>query len=138
MIYLTRKAVSTGGQNSSISVEGSDLNMATNIPVEMGGKKTGGTNPEELFVAGIIGCLTRSFEFLARNKQVQYTDIQVLGQVFLEDDSVQGGFKFRLLIEFQVKGIDEKEKDLLIRETIAFCPFSRAVKNNIEIEYIIK
>lgn len=137
MIYLKRKAVSTGGENSHILVENSDLNMPANIPQEMGGKKTGGTNPEELFAAGVAGCLTRSFEFLARNKNIKHEGIQVLSEVFLEDNDLLGGFQFRLVIEFKIEGLNETDKNILVKETIGFCPFSRAIKDNIKVDYII-
>ena len=138
MIYLTRKGISKGGQDSWITIENSDLDMAANIPVEMGGKITGGTNPEELFLAGSIGCLTRSFEFLARKGNVNYESVTVGGEVFLEDDETNGGFKFRLLINFSIKGIDEAIKKEMVEQTIAFCPFSKAIKGNIFIEYVIE
>jgi Ohr subfamily peroxiredoxin len=138
MIYLKRKAISVGGENSRVSVDNSDLKMATNIPVEMGGSKSGGTNPEELFLAGSIGCLTRSFEFLARKKQINYDSILVGGEVFLEDDTVNGGFSFRLSICFEIVGIDDAIKYSMVKETIEFCPFSKAIKNNINISYEIK
>ena len=138
MVYLKRKAISVGGENSRISVDNSDLQMATNVPVEMGGSKSGGTNPEELFLAGSIGCLTRSFEFLARKKQINYESVLISGEVFLEDDVLNGGFRFRLAISFEIKGIEEVIKNSIVKETIDFCPFSKAIKNNIEITYDIK
>lgn len=137
MTYLTRKALSTGGQDSWIKVENSDLDIAANIPVEMGGVKTGGTNPEELFLAGSIGCLTRSFEFLARKEGLSYESVSVEGEVFLEDDETNGGFKFRLSIEFSVEGMDEDVKKEIIEKTIAFCPFSKAIKGNVVVNYKI-
>lgn len=138
MTYLTRKATSIGGENSRVSVDNSDLAMATNIPVEMGGSKSGGTNPEELFLAGSIGCLTRSFEFLARKKEIAYESISVSGEVFLEDDTANGGFAFRLAISFDIKGVDSAIKDGMVKETIAFCPFSKAIKGNVKVDYNIK
>lgn len=137
MIYLTRKGISKGGKDSWIAIENSDLNMAANVPVEMGGTKTGGTNPEELFLAGAIGCLTRSFEFLAKQKKLKYNSISIEGKVSLEDDELNGGFEFTLVINFIIEGMNEELKEQMVKETIAFCPFSKAIKGNVFVDYNI-
>lgn len=138
MVYLTRKGISRGGKDSWIEVHNSDLNIAANVPVEMGGTKTGGTNPEELFLAGAIGCLTRSFEFLARQKGLKYNSVSVAGEVSLEDDELKGGFEFSLFINFVIDGMDDELKKEMVEQTVAFCPFSKAIKGNVSVDYIIE
>jgi Ohr subfamily peroxiredoxin len=132
MIYLTRTATVKGGRNGTITTPNQSLHLQMAKPVEMGGKESQNTNPEELFVAGYVGCLASSLEFIAGQMSLSYEALEVTGAIDLQDSAL-GGFEFALNVTFNMAGVDTATKATLVEKTLAFCPFSRAIKDNVKV-----
>jgi Ohr subfamily peroxiredoxin len=137
MIYLTRKATVLGGREGQVSTPNQSLNLKLAKPQEMGGKPNSDTNPEELFISGYITCLTSSFEFLAGKMGMTYESIKVDGKIDLHDHATQEGFQFAIDVTFTIVGLDDTSKVNLVDQTFAFCPFSRAIKGNVDVAFKI-
>lgn len=137
MIYLKRHARIQGGRGGHITTPNGSLDLTLAKPEEMGGEATTQTNPEELFVAGYVACLASSFEFLAAKMNASYTDLNVEGTLVLEDHEALGGFQFGVNVTFTLTGLDEAVKTQLVEQTLSFCPFSRAIKGNVTVDYQI-
>lgn len=135
MIYLSRQASVKGGRNGHVSTPNQSIDLTLSKPVEMGGVENTFTNPEELFISGYVACLSSSFEFLAAQSHVKYESLVVDGQIDLKDDEIQGGFAFGVKVTFKVVGVEDTVLQSLVDQTLAFCPFSRAIKGNVKVDY---
>ncbi len=132
MKILTRKATTKGGRNGTINAEDGALSLEMGKPKEMGGTATDKTNPEEIFAAGYSACFASSLEFLLENDKVDYDTIEVTVACNLVKDP-DGGFKFDIDLDVTLEGLDEKAKEHYIQGAYNFCPYSKAMKGNVDI-----
>lgn len=138
MAFLKRTTKMVGGRDGNVSTPNGSIDLDLGKPVEMGGSPSNKTNPEELFIAGYTTCLASSFEFLAQKSGMAYSALEVEGEILLEEDKTEGGFKFAANVTFNIQGMDDHLKQELVQQTFAFCPYSKAIKNNVEVAYTIK
>lgn len=134
MIYLTRQATALGGRNGTVKTANQSLDLTLAKPVEMGGDERQGTNPEELFISGYITCLASSFEFLAGQMGLNYDALEVEGTINLKDHEYLEGFGFGVNVTFKVTGLEADALKDCVDKTLAFCPFSRAIKGNVDVD----
>lgn len=138
MIFLKRTTHASEGRDGSVKTPNNSLNLKLSKPVEMGGSPSNHTNPEELFLAGYTTCLASSFEFLSQKAGVVYSSLAVDGEIYLQEDETLGGFEFKVNVVFDIQGMDESKKQEMVNQTFGFCPFSKAIKNNVKVDYEIK
>ena len=132
---LSRTATTYGGRNGTIKDTQSGIEYKLAKPKEMGGLGLEGTNPEELFSVGYSSCFASSLEYLLQNDKVKYDDLYVKAEtklLMIENE----GFKFKLIVEARVKGLDDEKQKSYIEQAKNFCPYSKAFKGNIEVEFI--
>ena len=137
MIYLKRQATVKGGRDGHITTPNNSLDLKMAKPEEMGGSPNQQTNPEELFLAGYIGCLASSFEFLAGKMDAAYDALEIAGKIDLQDNADKGGFEFGVRLTFKIQGLSDEQKQTLVAQTFGFCPFSRAIKGNVDVSHTI-
>jgi len=138
MIFLKRTTHASGGRDGKVRTPNESLNLTLSKPVEMGGSPSNNTNPEELFLAGYTTCLASSFEFLAQKAAVVYSSLSIDGEILLQEDEALGGFEFKVNVVFHIQGMEENKKQEMVNQTFGFCPFSKAIKNNVKVDYEIK
>jgi len=132
MEILTRKATTKGGRNGTIKALDGELSLQMEKPKEMGGSETTKTNPEEIFAAGYSACFASSLEFLLEKDKVDYDSIEVTVACNLVKDP-EGGFKFDIDLDVKLEGIDEEKRTQYVKGAYNFCPYSKAMKGNVDI-----
>lgn len=130
---LTRTVRTVDGRNGYIASKDRDFRLESEIPKEMGGKENEKTNPEELFAAGYSSCFASSMEFLLKNAGIAYTTLFAEVQANLVTDEQGGGFKFEANITASITGVDEKTKTDIIHKAYDFCPYSKAIRSNVDV-----
>ncbi len=130
---LTRSALSKGGRDGRIQSRQGKLDLQMAKPKELGGEDNEETNPEEIFAAGYSACFASSLEYMLTNEEVSYASIEVEAEVHLVTDSNDGGFKFDIDLHVTLEGPDENTSAKLIDQAYAFCPYSKAITNNVEV-----
>ena len=136
IIYET-SAVSTGGRDGKVVVENSPLKFEMALPSEIGGKKIAGVNPEQLFAAGYSACFGSSMQFAIRNKKISIPDPTVKITVGMGKNDA-GGFALSVEIVATLYGIDQELADAILKEAHNICPYSNAIKGNVEVSLIAK
>lgn len=131
---LRRTVRATNGRNGYISSKDRDFTMQLEIPQEMGGKPNDNTNPEELFAAGYSSCFASSMEYLLRSSDTAFESLFAEVTAKLVQDSSKGGFKFAATITASIAGVSEEVKKQIIDNAYQFCPYSRAIMNNVDVE----
>lgn len=132
---LERSATITGGRDGLINDMSSHLELKMTKPQEMGGKDQSGTNPEELFAAGYSACFASSLEYLLLSERVQYEQIKVKATAELLANPTTG-FYFKLLVKVTLDGVSKEVKKTYIEKAYNFCPYSKAIKGNVEVVFI--
>jgi osmotically inducible protein OsmC len=129
---LERKATTYGGRNGLTKDTQSGLMVQLSKPVEMGGIVNSNTNPEELFSMGYSSCFASSLEYLLQSSQTPYTNIKVSVITSLVPDGSQG-FKFDVVVDAHVEGLNQELEKEMIEKAYLFCPFSKAIRNNVSV-----
>jgi Ohr subfamily peroxiredoxin len=130
LIYRT-SATSTGaGRNGRTRTVDGMVDVPLAIPKEMGGAG-GATNPEQLFAAGYAACFHSALQMIARGQQIELVDSAVtveVGLIKLES----GGFGLKVDIEAELPGVPREVADKLVATAHGVCPYSNAIRGNVD------
>lgn len=129
-LYTAEARASGGRAGRARSSDGIlDVKLAT--PKEMGG--TGGaTNPEQMFAAGYAACFGSAIEHVAKLKQVSTGPIEVNAKVALNKNP--DGFALAVELTAKIEGVDRATAESLVAQADQVCPYSRSIRNNVEVK----
>lgn len=133
----TASATSVGGRRGHVKSSDGIIDLDLKIPTAMGGDGGSYSNPEQLFAAGFAACFNGAFELAARLRKLDATGSAVTANVSIGKDDA--GLN-RLAVELIVKapGIDKKTALELANEANdRICPYSAAVRGNVEVKLSI-
>ena len=117
----------TGGRDGSARSSDGRLDVKLSTP----GGPGQGTNPEQLFAAGWSACFQGAMGIAAKAKDVTLpAGLAIDAQVELRhgDD----GFSLAARLNVHVPGIDPEVARQLIETAHRACPYSKAIKGNID------
>ena len=131
-LYST-KVTAIGGRSGTVRSEDGVLDLSLALPTTMGGKG-GATNPEQLFAAGYAACFENAVIHITRNNatRVKDTDIVVVAEVGLSPNG-SGGFVLSVALDVAITGLDQAKAEEIVRAAHATCPYSNAVRGNIDV-----
>lgn len=129
-ILYTGRTTTVGGRDggSSVSSDG-HLNITLSPP----GKSGDGTNPEQLFAAGWSACFIGALKIAAAHHKVQFPENSAVNA---EVDLVLTGDQYSLQARLYISlpGLDRVTSQNLVDRAHATCPYSKAVRGNIEVQ----
>lgn len=133
VLYETT-VISKGGRNGKVFSEDNTFYLDIESPKELGGKATTESNPEQLFAAGYAACFNSALTLIL--KQAGHTDIdpEVRGTAMLLADKADGGVKLAAELEVRIEGLDQATAEAFVEKAHNYCPYSKALKNSIDIE----
>ncbi|MBZ9989808.1 organic hydroperoxide resistance protein [Mesorhizobium sp. BH1-1-5] len=129
-LYSTQAHVS-GGRSGHGETSDGLLKVDLAMPKELGGKG-GATNPEQLFAVGYAACFESAVRFVARQQKLPLEDASVTSTVSLYPND-QGGFMLGVSLAAEIKGLDQAGAEALVSEAHKICPYSNAVRGNIDV-----
>ncbi|WP_010185879.1 organic hydroperoxide resistance protein [Sphingomonas sp. PAMC 26605] len=132
-LYST-KVTAVGGRSGKIRSDDGLLDLRLAMPTVLGGKG-GATNPEQLFAAGYAACFENAVIHVARTtpQKVKDDDILVVAEVGLSPNTT-GGFVLSAALDVTITGLDQASAEALVAAAHTICPYSNAVKGNIDVQ----
>lgn len=130
-VLYTAKTHTTGGREQGVS-KSSDGRL--DIKLSTPGTNGVGTNPEQLFAAGWSACFEGALDIAARKLRVSlpaHTSIDA--EVDLA--SGDGGYFLQARLNISIPGIDREIAEQLIETAAQTCPYSKAIRGNVNVEY---
>ncbi|MBS1664351.1 MAG: organic hydroperoxide resistance protein [Bacteroidetes bacterium] len=129
-VLYTAQTHTTGGREHGVS-HSSDGNL--NITLSTPGTGGTGTNPEQLFAAGWSACFEGAMQIEARKRRVELpADTAIDAEVDLRYGS--DGFSLSARLNISLPGIDRETAMALIEAGEKTCPYSKAIKGNVDVE----
>ena len=129
-VIYTAKAHTTGGREGGSS-KSSDGRL--DIKLTTPGAKGDGTNPEQLFAAGWSSCFLSAIKLEAAATKVKLpTDAAVDAEVDL--GVTAGEYFLQARLNVSLPGIDRQTAQNLVDGAHRRCPYSKAVRGNINVE----
>jgi Ohr subfamily peroxiredoxin len=135
-VLYTTSATAVGGRAGTVRTDDGRLDLSLAKPPGLGGVAgtpgTPGTNPEQLFAAGYSACFQNSLEAAARRRRIRDSTSVVTAVVEIgrRPDST---LALRVTMEVALTGVDEATARALIEEADALCPYSNAIRGNVEV-----
>ncbi|MEP2717409.1 organic hydroperoxide resistance protein [Pseudophaeobacter sp.] len=130
----TAQATATGGRNGRAVVEESGLDLVLAAPSAMGGDGKG-SNPEQLFAAGYAACFIGAMQF-ATTQDASLAkvpaDVSVQASVGIGPNP-KGGFGLVVTLAVTLPGLDTAEAESVTEAGHKICPYSNAVRGNVEV-----
>ncbi len=95
-----------------------------------------GTNPEQLFAAGYGACFGSAVAAVAKRDNITVEEIKVQPEVSLNKSDTEGFF-ISVVINVTLDGVPQSEADNLVKSAHEMCPYSKAIKNNVEVKLVV-
>lgn len=124
-VIYTTSATTIGARSGKTTISDNPTELQLARPKAMGGNGEG-FNPEQLFAAGYSACFGGALEHVA--KQAGHDIGHANVTVTIDFEKQPDGFGINA--EIDVK-LDHADAANLVKQAHAFCPYSKATKNNI-------
>lgn len=130
----TAHAVSTGGRRGHTQTEDGVVSFDLTLPGSMGGEANPGTTtPEDLFAAGYAACFGGAVDFQSKQLKLVPESLEIKCAVSIGKRAEGDGFGLAVEMEAVVGGLSQEDAEKIVAAGHAFCPYSRAVKGNIDV-----
>jgi len=131
-VLYRASAKATGGRDGRAVSSDNALDVKLSTPKELGGAGGDGTNPEQLFAAGYSACFLGAMKFVAARDKLKISpDVSVQGSVGI--GPIPSGFGIEVLLQISLPGVPEEEARTLIDRAHIVCPYSNAIRGNIDV-----
>jgi len=133
----TAHATSTGGRNGHTATPDGIVSVDLSVPKAMGGPgKEGTTTPEDLFAAGYAACFGSALDYVAKLQKKDVSTSSITADVSIGTTDA-GGFGLAVVLHAHVPGFTQDEAQGLVDAAHAMCPYSNAVKGNVEVGLVV-
>lgn len=129
-LYET-SATAVGGRNGSVKSSDGVLELDVRLPKVFGGQGGSYTNPEQLFAADYAACFDNALNYIAKAQRLAISS-KVTAHVAL----IQGtptAWDLAVTLDVEINGLEDSEAQKLLEQAHESCPYSRAIKGNIEV-----
>jgi osmotically inducible protein OsmC len=128
-LLYTARTRTTGGREDGVS-RSSDGRL--DVKLSPPGAAGIGTNPEQLFAAGWSACFEGAIEIAARKRKI---DLPRKFAIDAEIDLIlsEGAYSLRARLSVSLPGLDREVARDLINEAHQTCPYSKAVRGNLDV-----
>ena len=125
----TARTHTSGGRHDGIS-RSSDGRL--DVKLSPPGAAGIGTNPEQLFAAGWSACFEGAMEIAARKRKIV---LPRKSAIDAEIDHLleEGAYALRARLNVSLPGLDREVARGILDEAHQTCPYSKAVRGNIEV-----
>jgi len=122
-LYST-KVTAVGGRNGSIRSDDGLLNLKLAL-----------TNPEQLFAGGYAACFENALLRVGREARHHFADgdVEVVANIGLSRNA-SGAFVLSAGLAVTIAGVDQKTAGELVEGAHAICPYSNAIKGNVDVQ----
>jgi Ohr subfamily peroxiredoxin len=132
-VLYTTHAMATGGRNGHTRSADGLVDVELSVPRSMGGPgKAGATTPEDLFAAGYAACFGSAAEFVSGQMRLKPTSLEIKAIVGIGTRDA-GGFGLKVDLEATVGGLSAADAERLIEGAHQVCPYSNAIRGNVEV-----
>ena len=137
-ILYEAQATAIGGRAGSAASADGMLRVALAMPRALGGQGGIGTNPEQLFAAAYAACFLSAIRSAAgRHNTPIANDSNVTATVGIGHRDNGEGFGLAVGISVDLPGVEPAVADTIVAEAHRNCPYSNALRGNIDVALTI-
>jgi len=135
-ILYTAEATATGAREGRVRSTDGALDLDLAIPKELGGPGGVATNPEQLFAAGFAACFENAVRLAARRNKTPAGQSSVTARVGMGPND-SGGYGMSVELHVRLPDLDRELAEKIADIAHKVCPFSNAVRGNIDVAVIV-
>ena len=135
-VLYTAEATATGGREGRVRSADGALAAELAIPKELGGPGGQATNPEQLLAAGFAACFDNAIRLVARRRKLPVGQSSVTARVGIGPND-SGGFQLSIELHVRLPELDEEVAEQLAADAHRVCPFSNAVRGNVDVLIVV-
>jgi Ohr subfamily peroxiredoxin len=96
------------------------------------------TNPEQLFAEGYAACFENALFHVSPEARRHFADgdIEVVAQIGISRNDA-GGFVLSAALAVTIAGVDQKTAGQPVESAHAICPYSNAIKGNVDVQIAV-
>lgn len=132
----TAEATATGGREGRVRSSDGALSLELTTPKELGGPGGVLSNPEQLFAAGYAACFENAVRHVGRRRKVRTGEASVTARVGIGPNG-EGGFGLSVELHVRLPDLDAASAAEIVAEADRVCPFSNAVRGNIDVQVTV-
>ena len=131
-VLYTAEATATGGRKGHGRSSDGRVDVDFSSPTEMGGDGGPGTNPEQLFATGFAACFQNAIMSVARRKNLVVDDSIVTARIGI--GPIENRYGLTAELDVKLPSIHDRAlAEELVSAAEKRCPYSNAVRGNIEV-----
>ena len=131
-IYTAEAHVTGGRAEGHGRTSDGALDVDLRLPREMGGDERG-TNPEQLFAVGYAACFESALGTVARRRRQEAGDVAIDSRVMLVP-TADRRFELGVTLAVTLPSIADPDEAVdLVREADQVCPYSNAIRGNVDV-----
>lgn len=133
-ILYTTAATATGGRDGHARTDDGTFEVKLGTPKALGGAG-GGNNPEQLFAAGYAACFLGAMKFVAsQGGHAKVPDDASVASTVGIGPRSDKGFGLKVTLTISLPGVERPAAEALVAEADTICPYSHAVRGNIDVD----
>ena len=138
-VLYTARATAEGGRDGHTATDDGRLDVKLAIPPEMGGPAEGvGTNPEQLFAAGYSSCFHSALKLVARRMKLDADESTVTATVGIGPGEGMVGYGLQVELTVSLPKVEDGEQAKQLVDTAhQVCPYSNAIRENVDVTLIV-
>lgn len=126
--------INVGARKGSVYSPDNSFVLDVAMPKELGGEETTLTNPEQLFAAAYSTCFNGALELVLTKSRVEFEKITVTATVSLAEDPEDKGLKIGAKLKVLIDGVDKEKAKKYVDIAHRNCPYSKAIKGNVDVQ----
>jgi Ohr subfamily peroxiredoxin len=133
-VLYTATATADGGRQGRSASDDGRLDVTLSSPQSMGGDDGPGTNPEQLFAAGYGACFHSALKLVAQQAKADTEGSTVTAAVGIGPLADTAGFGLTVELTVALPAVPDRDAARQLVETAhTVCPYSNAVRGNVEV-----
>lgn len=136
-IFYTAEATAEGGRHGRSRTSDGAVDVQLVPPKPHSGPPRG-TNPEQLFATGYAGCFHNAVQHVARDQGLSTEGSTVTAKVGIGPRDDAPGFGLKVDLEVHVPSLEREAAEQLVATADKVCPYSNAVRGNIEVSHTVR
>ena len=113
------------------------VDVALDVPRELGGSGGPGTNPEQLFAVGYAACFQSALLRIAAGRKLDLSGSRITARVGI-GPLKSGGFGLEAALDLDAPQLSRETGLDLMTRAHQDCPYSRATRGNIEVTLSVR